>query len=848
MGKVLKVVAGVALIGAAIFTGGLTLPLGLGVISGGAMIAIGASLALSALAPRPKVPETQLSRLNVRLDTTAPRKAVFGTTAFPLDLRYHEATGTNQEYIHYIIAHAAHEVASIDSIYFEQDLAWSSGGGVASKYSGYLTVTTRTEGAAGNEVTISSNWGSGERLTGCAYTYLRIKRTGNSKKSESPLVGGLPSRVTVIGEGALLYDPRLDSTVTGGSGAHRADDQTTWGASYSPADSYDNPALQILWWLLGWEINGKLSVGCGVPPARIDLESFIEAANICDESIALSGGGTQERYRSSGTASDSDDRLAVIDTLLVACNGTLRDTGGKLSLTVIKNDLANYVLDLDDNDLLDEFSWQQTRGLSDNYNVVRGRFVDPSTNSLYQMVDYPEVSLTSVDGIERVLSLDLAFVEDGKRAQRIAKQVLQRNQYRGTFQGVFTAKALGCDVGEVVRLSLETLGWTNKLFRVIQKEIGMDGRVPLTLLEENAAIYAWDAEESAVVAATAPTTYNPLNSPFILADGDAEDLARSKIKTFLDDSEPTPIEFLVGDPTTDSPSLSLDFAEPFVNGDVWFTPTGKVVSRWSEPDGSWTQGLADVTKIITGAQNFTLAYDSSGTLKTGETPRIESYTLESADGTAVSSGVSWSVSTVVGSWTGTVPSISGSGTGGLSINSGLATESATLLLTATYATLSYNYTVIVSKEQDPPSDTGSGGTFASDSALSSFTGTTFAAISAELNVTTGSSSTSVALTAANITLRKTSAGNSTLTDCEYKWQWWNGSTWVDVGSATASDPDPWNEEIDSFVLRRAGTITCNQTKSSLSSSTAYKFRLMARTVTGETGATINSTGTVSAQG
>lgn len=527
MGKVVKIVAGLGLVALGLFTGGIAFTGALaflGTVSAGTLLAVGASILLGVAAQEfltPKIPRSQLSRLNISMDPSAPRKAVFGTTAFPLDLRYHEGTGQDQEFIHYIIAHAAHKVKSIDEIWLEQDLAWTSSGGVTAKYSGYLLVTTRTEGAAGNEINISGNWGSGERLTGCAYTYLRIKRTGNSKKAESPLASGLPSRVTVVGEGAFLYDPRLDSTVPGGSGSHRANDQSTWGIGYSPSDSYDNPALQLLWWLLGWKINGKLSVGCGVPPERIDMQSFIAAANICDEDVTLSAGGSQDRYRSSGTASDEDDRMQVVNVFLSSMNGTLRDNGGRLSLEILKNDLAEYVVSFDDNDILGDFNWQQTRGLSDSYNVVRGRFVDPSNNSLYQMIDYPEVRIDSIDGIERVLSLDLPYIEEGRRAQRIAKQVLQRNQYRGTFSATFNLKALGCDVGEVVRISFEPLGWSNKLFRVISKEVRMDGQVPLTLIEENAAIYAWDNEESAVVTPTAPTVYDPLNSPFILAAAEA---------------------------------------------------------------------------------------------------------------------------------------------------------------------------------------------------------------------------------------------------------------------------------------------------------------------------------------
>ena len=530
VGKVLKTISLVAAMGALIVaTGGLALfgttaAVTLFGVSAGTLtlVSLGAGIISTLLTPRPKQPPSQLSRLNVSLDPSTPRKVVFGTTAMPLDLRYHESSGTNQEYVDYIIALAAHKVTSISEIWFEEKQAWSLAGGVTGTYSGYLTVAVRTEGTAGNYISINGGgkWGASRRLTGCAYLHLRIKRTGNTKKAESPLASGLPSRVTVIGDGALLYDPRKDSTVPGGSGTHRATNQATWGA-YTNADDTDNPALQLLWWMLGWEIDGKLSVGCGVPYTRIDMESFITAANICDENITLAIGGTQKRYRTSGTASDTDDRLEIINNFLASMNGTLRDNGGKLTVTVMKNDLADYVLSFNENDILGEFDWQQTGGLTENYNVARGRYVDPSANSLYQMVDYSEVGFASPDGVERVMSVDLPYIEDGRRAQRIAKQILQRNQYRGMLSTTFNAKALGCQVGDVVRISLEALGWSNKLFRVVTQEIRFDGQVPMRLVEENAAIYAWDADDVAPITPTAPTIYNPLNSPFILGIDDA---------------------------------------------------------------------------------------------------------------------------------------------------------------------------------------------------------------------------------------------------------------------------------------------------------------------------------------
>lgn len=465
----------------------------------------------------PKNTKAGLSRLNPTLDPQATRKLVVGETAMNTDVRYFEPSGTNQEYIDYIVATSAHEVESIDEIWFDDRLAWSSSSGVQSFYSGYLTVTTRPVGTAANYIPINGGivWGSSARLTGCSYVHIRLKRTGNTKAAESPVVNGMPSRLTIKGKGAKLYDPRLDSTVPGGSGSHRANDQTTWGTANST--NRDNPALQLLWFLLGWQINNKLSVGCGVPYSRIDLASFITAANICDEPITLAAGGTQPRYRTAGVASDADNRMDIIQILLTAMNGTLRDVNGKLSLVVMKNDLATPVLSFSDSDILSDFNWNQTRGLDETMNAVHGKYTDPSTNSLYQSVEYPTISITSIDGIERMQTLDLPWVQDGNRAQRIAKQVLQRAQYKGIFSATFTMKALGCEVGDVVYISFEPLGWSNKPFRILTQSINNSGQIPMTMIEENAAIYAWDKNETANVTPAAPTVYNPLNSPFILA-------------------------------------------------------------------------------------------------------------------------------------------------------------------------------------------------------------------------------------------------------------------------------------------------------------------------------------------
>ena len=840
----------------------------------------------------PKAPKSQISRLNVTLDPSTPRKAVFGTTAMPLDLRYHESSGTDQEFIDYIIAVAAHKVASIDEIWFEEKQAWTASGGVTGTYSGYLTVTTRTEGTDANYISINGGgkWGSSRRLTGCAYVHLRVKRTGNTKKAESPLASGLPSRVTIIGNGAALYDPRKDSTVSGGSGSHRATDQSTWGA-YTDPDDCDNPVLQLLWWLIGWEINNKLSIGCGVPYTRIDMESFITAANLCDESVTLATGGTQKRYRTSGTASDADSRMDIIDNLLASMNATLRDNSGKLSITIMKNDLADYVLDLDENDMLGSFTWQQTQGLTENKNIARGRFIDPSQNSLYQFVDYPEVGFTSPDGIDRVMSIDLFYVEDGRRAQRIAKQVLQRNQYRGTFSATFNAKALGCQVGDVVRLNIEALGWSNKPFRVVSQEIRFDGQVPLELIEENAAIYAWDRDDSAPVTPTAPTVYDPLNSPFILGIDEAlttglsaQATADGKIKSFYQTTMPTGEEGDLWIDTDDGNKLyrhnGITFIEvqddgistaivaasdaqatadgkvtTFVSetsptadavGDLWFKASTGELRRWNGT--VWGDALVDLTGVAVPSLDqvapVAFAADYLGVLSAGQLPKNINV-VRRRGGTDVSSSTTWSIISQTGI-SGVTVTVSSSGIVTIPTGATIGTSSTIEVRSVRDGTTLDARIGVTRNDAAPPSTGSGGGTTVSDSTFSSVSGTSFVAISDMMTVKTGSSG-QIQFSAALTTTADSATPTGTF-DVEMKWQYRPISgSFADVATAVSSDPDT-TVYFDGDYFTDDGFVNSSPTKTGLSASTDYEVQLFARRTSGSPTKTVYFIGTASAVG
>lgn len=518
MGKALKTIgtiaAAVALVatgvgaaaGAGIAAAGLSAAAA-GVASVATLVSIAATVGGSLLTPAARRALTAFDPKAINPDPASPRKLVFGQTTFVVDLRYAEPSGTNQEYIDYIFALAAHKSDAITEIYIEDDLAWTVGGGAQGKYVGYLTVEVILEAGSGAYHTVNAGtiWGSSTRMTGCTTMKVRVKRSDNSKNSQSPFASGINGRWAVIGRGIPVYDPAQDSTVAGGSGAQRAATQTTWAYTAGTARG-NNPALQLLTYLLGWRIGGVVSVGCGLPVDTIDLPSFATAAALCDETVALADFGSQRRYEAGRAFADSDDPLAVIRTLLDAMNGELVDDGGRLSLRLAVNDLTPSFT-LTDDDFVSGYSWKPAAPIEQQYTVVRGRYSAPGA-TLYGLVDYPEVAIARTSLAPRPLTLELSAVQEPRRAERIAKQAAQRNLYQGTFSVTLGVRGWLLRRNMVVAVTSSARGWTAKLFRVRSLGFNDDATVDVVLREENAAIYAWSASESAQVTPVAPVVFD----------------------------------------------------------------------------------------------------------------------------------------------------------------------------------------------------------------------------------------------------------------------------------------------------------------------------------------------------
>ncbi len=486
-----------------------------------ALIGMGISMALTAAATlfrkAPSMSQSMADRLNTSVVPTASRKIIFGTTAGGADVRFFEGDldlpSTKKDGYVQVVALASHRINALKQFYVENDLVWQNGTFV-SKRNGFAPnnpFRVVTEGKPGNSFSVGSGryWNSSSTFTGCAY-YVPFW-----KLDDEVWESGIPQRLTAIVEGCPLYDPRRDST-RGGSGAHRVNDQNTYAFRDGSIEIGRNPALALLTYLLGWRINGKVVWGMGIPANRIDFDNFRTYANLCEERVAVQGGGTVQRYAADGIFSTTDSHETVINGLTAAMGSCkLTDRGGTYCIVGGYDDTAGPKVAFDADDLVapangsSPYIWNPAPASRERFNIVRGRFANP--DELYQLTDWgdPIEREPLADGIPRTMSIDLGAVSRAETCQRIAKQMLLREYLcPGMFAATFGPKAFAVEIGSVITLSLPAEGWNNKLFRVMEQAESHDLFFQMTLREEDPAIYAWDREEKPLPANIRPQGYD----------------------------------------------------------------------------------------------------------------------------------------------------------------------------------------------------------------------------------------------------------------------------------------------------------------------------------------------------
>jgi hypothetical protein len=433
------------------------------------------SWALKALSPKP--PEFSSVSINSsrgllvnQKDAIAPHDFVYGEVRKGGAITYYETTGTDNKFLHQIIVLAGHEVDAINDIYINDEVVTLDGSGFvtsapwASKIRIKKHLGSASQAVDPNLLAESGQINSNFRGRGIAYIYVRFEY------DQDVFANGLPL-ITAVVRGKKVFDPRTTST------------------------AYSNNAALV--------VRDYLTSAYGLNDSDIDNSVFSAAANISDENVSLSGGGTEDRYTINGVIRAAQSHGDVLQDMMTACAGSLFWGAGKWKLVVGDYIAPTKVLTL--NDLRGPISLATRSNVRDQFNGVQGTFNDASQRWI--TTDYPSITSSTFQaedgGEESLLDFPLVYTTSAATAQRIAKLTLFRGREQMTISADFGLNAFDVEVGEIIAFTNPRYGFDEKEFEVVGWAFGAaeagDLRVTLTLRETSEAAFDWNAEESALI-------------------------------------------------------------------------------------------------------------------------------------------------------------------------------------------------------------------------------------------------------------------------------------------------------------------------------------------------------------
>lgn len=501
-------------------------------------LASAASYAINKLLA-PKLPKDSIGSnpLVMTRNPIANRRVIYGTGRYSGPMLFANVSGSENKYLHIIIALAGHEVEEISGTFWfddkQVDVPYPGNNTTHPTYAPHVLLN-KHRGEAGQTADgqllsdIPGLWTTSHKLEGIAYIMVRL--------SYDPQVfpGGIPN-ITALVRGKKCYDPRDSSTAF-----------------------TQNPALALRDYLT------DTTYGMRATSAEIDDASFIAAANICDESVAIatsftescditsgdrrivtsdtssifpglavsgtgiaagavvesvdvdgayftidrdptatntsvtvSFGDAEPRYSINGAFETDAQPATVIEYILATMAGSLVYVGGKWVLKA--GAYETPTVSLDEDDLRGALTVKTRDSIKDTWNGVKGTFSNPVEN--YQLTDFKGVNnatyVTEDDG-ELWRDVTMPFVTSHSLAQRLAKIELERARRDITVTMQCKLTALKVQAGDTVAITNAREGWTGKPFVVTNLTFAVADDLTvgcdLALRETDPTIFDFDAE------------------------------------------------------------------------------------------------------------------------------------------------------------------------------------------------------------------------------------------------------------------------------------------------------------------------------------------------------------------
>lgn len=412
------------------------------------VITIGATVAAALLTKAPAFGSftPQQERKQILRSSTAPCVTIYGKSVVSGLLFFAEEEKGNKEkeWIHMAIAIANHEIDHVGNIWLGDDLIGDYGD--KAQFQIHNNRTTADPFMLAN----TQSWK--DDMIGRGITWARISLKFDNDKFPA----GLPNIKFEVW-GKKVYDPRNGTTA--------------WS---------ENAALCILDYYRNH---------LGVPDSDLNMDQFIQAANISDQTLN-DGGGVRKRYTINGTFDADEEQASVLDDLHKACAGEPTYMAGKHGMLAG----AYYgpaTMDLHSSQIVSDVKMTPEAAYGEKLNVVTGTFLDPQQQ--YTETDYPAVSVQQYiddDGAEFTDDLKLRFVANEFQAQQLAQIKINRTRVGRTMTFTMNLSGYSYRPGYYVNLYLPEVGINGVEHRIIDWEIEPNDGVKLTLRQEGPAVWS----------------------------------------------------------------------------------------------------------------------------------------------------------------------------------------------------------------------------------------------------------------------------------------------------------------------------------------------------------------------
>ena len=488
-----------------IFSGGFNPFVALGVI------AIGWLFARSM---KPDVPdfgtndfeETERGILLNKQSNNACVPVVYGERLIGGTRVFIETSGTDNTYLYVALVLSEGEVNSIEEIRVDDKVVTFDGAlthgtvrEVASSDSNFYKDSTShiqiqafmgtDDQVASSVLTPLSSWGSNHRLRGICYLALRFKWNQD-------VFGGIPV---------------VQAKVKGKKIVTLASDLSEQTASFST-----NPAFCLLDYLRN-ERYGK-----GIATSSLDLQSFYDASQVCVTQVTpFSGGSDINLFDCNAVVDTSKKVIDNVRDIVKGMRGYLPYVQGKYKLVIETTGTAS--VSLTEDDIIGGYNLASPSKNS-KYNRVIVSFIDPARNYQVNEIQYPAIDdsgYATADKHATMKTADGGFLLEGRfdfrtitspyQAEEMAEIILRRSREAIGLSINCGFKAYELHIGDICNVSLSSLGFSNKAFRVLSMTFREDYTIDLNLVEYQASHYTFATKGQV---ASTPTTTLP--NPFTI--------------------------------------------------------------------------------------------------------------------------------------------------------------------------------------------------------------------------------------------------------------------------------------------------------------------------------------------